>query len=67
MSWARIAGIAGGQQTVYTAGLNWYVNNNIMFKLNYLHGIFEKQFSTLSNVNVGANFDAIAGRMQIVF
>jgi phosphate-selective porin OprO/OprP len=34
----NIAGIAGGQQTIYTAGLNWYVNNNIMFKLNYLHG-----------------------------
>jgi phosphate-selective porin OprO and OprP len=63
----NIAGIAGGQQTIYTAGLNWYVNNNIMFKLNYLHGIFEKQFSALSNANVGANFDAIAGRMQIAF
>ena len=62
-----LAGIAGGQQTVYTAGLNWYVNNNITFKLNYLHGIFEKQASTLSTVNVGANFDAIAGRMQIAF
>jgi phosphate-selective porin OprO/OprP len=61
------AGIAGGQQTIYTAGLNWYVNNNITFKLNYLHGIFEKQASAISTVNVGANFDAIAGRMQIVF
>jgi phosphate-selective porin OprO/OprP len=63
----NIAGIAGGQQTIYTAGLNWYVNNNIMFKLNYLHGTFEKQFSALSNANVGANFDALAGRMQIAF
>ena len=62
-----IAGIAGGQQTIYTAGLNWYVNSNIMFKLNYLHGTFEKQFSALSNANVGANFDAIAGRMQVQF
>jgi phosphate-selective porin len=35
-------GIAGGQQTVFTAGLNWYVNNNIMFKLNYLHGSIDK-------------------------
>jgi phosphate-selective porin OprO/OprP len=43
------------------------VNNNITFKLNYFHGIFEKQASAISTANVGANFDAIAGRMQIVF
>jgi phosphate-selective porin OprO and OprP len=61
------AGIAGGQQTIYTAGLNWYVNSNIMFKLNYLHGTFEKQASALLNTNVGANFDAIAGRLQVQF
>ena len=62
-----VAGIAGGQQTVYTAGLNWYVNNNIRFMLNYLHGTIEKQASAVSTVNTGANFDAIAGRMQIAF
>ena len=43
------------------------MNNNITFKLNYLHGIFEKQASAISTVNVGANFDAVAGRMQIAF
>jgi phosphate-selective porin OprO/OprP len=62
-----IAGIAGGQQTIYTAGLNWYVNSNIRFMLNYLHGTVEKQASAVSTVNTGANFDAIAGRMQIAF
>jgi phosphate-selective porin OprO and OprP len=61
------AGIAGGQQTIYTAGLNWYVNSNIMFKLNYLHGTFDKQASAILNTNVGANFDAIAGRLQVQF
>jgi phosphate-selective porin OprO/OprP len=68
-------GIAGGQQTVFTAGLNWYVNNNIMFKLNYLHGSIDKTAfavnATNANLvpagNVGANFDAVAGRMQIAF
>jgi len=26
-------GIAGGKQTIYTAGLNWYVNRNVRFML----------------------------------
>ena len=68
-------GVAGGQQTVYTAGLNWYVNSNIRFMLNYLHGSIEKQAFTISptntsNVtffNTGANFDAVAGRMRVAF
>jgi phosphate-selective porin OprO/OprP len=68
-------GIAGGQQTVFTAGLNWYVNNNIMFKLNYLHGSIDKTAfavnATNANLvpagNVGANFDAVAMRMQVAF
>jgi phosphate-selective porin OprO and OprP len=69
------AGIAGGQQSIFTAGLNWYVNTNIMFKLNYLHGTFDKTAFSINATNanlvpagnVGANFDAIAGRMQIAF
>jgi phosphate-selective porin OprO/OprP len=61
------AGIAGGQQTIYTAGLNWYVNRNIRFMVNYLHGTIQKQASSVSTVNTGANFDAVAGRMQVAF
>jgi phosphate-selective porin OprO/OprP len=68
-------GIAGGQQSIFTAGLNWYVNNNIMFKLNYLHGSIDKTAFAINAANanlvpagnVGANFDAVAGRMQIAF
>jgi phosphate-selective porin OprO and OprP len=66
-----ITGIEGGKQSIFTAGLNWYVNTNIVFKLNYLHGIFEKQALPTATIpaitNVGANFDALAGRMQISF
>ncbi|MDX5367269.1 MAG: OprO/OprP family phosphate-selective porin [Alphaproteobacteria bacterium] len=29
-------GIFGGEQRIITAGLNWYVNNNLRFMLNYL-------------------------------
>ena len=30
--------VAGGKQQVFTIGANWYVNNNIRFMLDYLHG-----------------------------
>lgn len=60
-------GIAGGRQTVYTAALNWYVNNNIRFMLNYLHGDVSKQASATSTVDVGSKFDAVALRTQVAF
>ena len=28
-------GVAGGQQTIYAAGLNWYVNGNVRFMFDY--------------------------------
>jgi phosphate-selective porin OprO and OprP len=60
-------GVAGGKQTVYTAGLNWYVNRNIRFMFNYLHGIIDKQASPTVTTDVGAKFDAVAMRMQVAF
>lgn len=60
-------GVAGGRQTVYTAGLNWYVNNNVRFMLNYLHGDVAKQLSPTSTVDAGSTFDAVAMRTQFAF
>lgn len=60
-------GIAGGKQTIYTAGLNWYVNRNIRFMVNYLHGDINKQASATSFSDVGARFDAVAMRTQVAF
>jgi hypothetical protein len=42
---ATANGVAGGKQTVHTAGLNWYVNRNVRFMFNYLHGDIAKQVS----------------------
>jgi phosphate-selective porin OprO and OprP len=64
---ATANGVAGGQQTIYTAGLNWYVNRNIRFMLNYLHGDITKQASSTNPADVGAKFDAVAMRTQIAF
>ena len=60
-------GIAGGDQTVYTAGLNWYVNRNVRVMFNYLHGTIGKQLSGVVPTNTGAKFDAAAMRAQVSF
>jgi phosphate-selective porin OprO and OprP len=64
---ATANGVAGGKQTVYTAGLNWYVSNNVRFMFNYLHGNITKQVSSTNTGDVGAKFDAVAMRTQIAF
>ena len=61
---ATANGVAGRKQTVHTAGLNWYVNRNVGFMFNYLHGDIDKQVSA---TNVGAKFDALAARTHIAF
>jgi phosphate-selective porin OprO and OprP len=60
-------GIAGGRQTVYTAALNWYVNRNVRFMFNYLHGNVAKQISPANIGDAGAKFDAFAMRTQVAF
>jgi phosphate-selective porin OprO/OprP len=64
---ATVTGIAGGHQTVYTAGLNWYVNRNVRFLFDYLHGNVAKQISPTNLGDAGAKFDAFAMRTQIAF
>ena len=64
---ASAAGIAGGRQTVYTLALNWYVNGNVRFMLDYLHGNVSRQASSVSTADVGSKFDAIAMRTQFAF
>jgi len=59
--------VAGGRQTIYTAGLNWYVNSNIRFMFDYLHGNVAKQVSPTNSGNAGARFDAFAMRTQVAF
>jgi phosphate-selective porin OprO/OprP len=62
-------GVAGGTQNIYTVGLNWYVNRNIRFMFNYLHGVIDRSGSVAPVVgaDIGARFDALAMRTQIAF
>ena len=64
---ASANGVAGGRQTVYTAGLNWYVSGNIRFMFNFLHGDIAKQTSPTDSGDAGAKFNALAMRTQIAF
>jgi phosphate-selective porin OprO/OprP len=61
------SGVAGGRQTVYTLALNWYVNRNIRFMFDYLHGDVTKQVSATNIGDAGAKFDAFAMRTQVAF
>jgi phosphate-selective porin OprO/OprP len=60
-------GVAGGRQLVYTVALNWYVNRNVRFMLDYLHGDITKQISPTSFGDAGSKFNAVAMRTQVAF
>jgi len=62
-----VNGVAGGRQTIYTAALNWYVNRNVRFMFDYLHGDIARQASPVSIVDTGAKFNAVAMRTQVAF
>jgi phosphate-selective porin OprO/OprP len=62
--------VNGGQQMVYTAGLNWYPNTYMRFMLNYVHAEFTKENSSSSGIlgaPIGARMDAIALRTQVAW
>jgi phosphate-selective porin OprO and OprP len=60
-------GVAGGRQLVYTAALNWYVNRNVRFMFDYLHGDITKQISPTNVGDAGSTFNAFAMRTQVAF
>jgi phosphate-selective porin OprO and OprP len=70
---ASSTSIGGGRQQVFTIGANWYVNDNIRFMLDYLHGKIDKPEGTAGvagaplGSNIGLSFDAIALRTQIAW
>ena len=64
---ATANGVAGGRQTVYTAALNWYVNRNVRFMFDYLHGDIAKQISAVNAGDAGSKFNAFAMRTQVAF
>jgi phosphate-selective porin OprO/OprP len=60
-------GVAGGRQTIYTLALNWYVNRNVRFMFDYLHGNVARQVNPTNFGDAGSKFDAFAMRTQVAF
>jgi len=57
--------VRGGIQRSTTLGLNWYPNQNIRFMFNWIHGEVERY--NAGGVNLGAEYDVFATRMQLAF
>ena len=64
---ATANGVAGGRQNVYTLALNWYVNRNVRFMFDFLHGDVAKQISSTNFGDAGSKFNAFAMRTQVAF
>jgi phosphate-selective porin OprO/OprP len=52
--------------------VNWYLNTNVRFMLDFLHGNINKKFSTaarggVTGTPVGGQFDALVVRSQFAF
>lgn len=58
-------GIRGGEQKVWTVGLNWYPNNNVRFVLDWLNVDVDKL--NAAGLQAGQKFDVIAARVQFQF
>jgi len=58
-------GIRGGEQKIWTAGLNWYPNNAVRFLLDYQHTNVNRLSSTGTSLN--GRLDAVSLRAQVAF
>jgi phosphate-selective porin OprO/OprP len=60
--------ITGGRESDVTVGLNWWVNQSVMFRFNYVHARLDP---TSTQVTPGGGLDqnvnAFMGRAQLVF
>jgi len=60
-----VNGIRGGEQKIWTAGINWYPNNAIRFLLDYQHTDVDRL--TSAGADAGARLDAVSLRAQLAF
>jgi phosphate-selective porin OprO/OprP len=58
-------GIRGGEQKIFTAGVNWYPNNAIRFLLDYQHTDASRLNS--AGASIGGRLDAVSLRAQVAF
>jgi len=58
-------GIRGGEQNIWTVGLNWYLNPSIRLMLDYSHVDVDRL--TAAGLDQGQDFDTLALRTQFTF
>jgi phosphate-selective porin OprO/OprP len=61
------SGIAGGEETAVTVGLNWYLNNNVRLMLNDIIMKVNKLNSPTGTMQVGQKLNTVAARLQFSF
>ena len=65
--------IRGGEQSIFTAGINWYPNNLIRFMLDYQHVRIDRlspsaaAYATPAGAQIGQSYNALALRSQLAF
>jgi phosphate-selective porin OprO/OprP len=65
--------IRGGDQSIFTAGLNWYPNPIIRFMLDFQHVRIDRlspsasAFLTPTGAQIGQSYDSLALRSQLAF
>jgi phosphate-selective porin OprO/OprP len=64
---ANNPGIGGGQEKIYSVGLNYYPYNNIKLMLDWIHTDVTRQSTAAASVSNGFKSDAIAGRFQVAW
>ena len=57
--------IRGGELKSTTLGVNWYLNTNVRFMFNWIHGQVDK--ATAANLDIGAKYDVYSMRTQVAF
>jgi phosphate-selective porin OprO/OprP len=57
--------VFGGELKSTTVALNWYVNPNIRFMFDWVHGQVDK--STALNADIGAHYDVYSMRTQVAW
>ena len=59
------SGVRGGEQSIWTVGLNWYLNNTLRMMFDYQNVDVDRL--NAAGAQIGQTYDAVAMRAQLSF